>query len=101
MITSFLPIFILPGLRLTTSDTRAPESQIKDSIALFLSPVGTFLLGCFISFPTSSVVSVTGIFLLSSLNPLPYIIINIITIMYIHINTLKAPYQYVYSFCII
>jgi len=98
MITSFLAMFIFPGFRLIKSDTRAPESQIKDSIALFLSPVGTFLFGCAIIFSISSAVSVTGIFLLSSLNPLPYIIINIIAIMYTHINTLKSRCQYVYSF---
>ncbi|MBA7615267.1 hypothetical protein ES703_22545 [subsurface metagenome] len=57
-------MFMFPGLRLIISDTLAPLSQINESIALFLRPVGTFLLGCLINLFTSSMVNVTGIFLL-------------------------------------
>src|SRR5450830_288367 len=55
---------ILPGLKLTTSETLSPQLSINDSIALFLSPVGYLLLGCFNKFWASSSSKVMGSFFL-------------------------------------
>src|SRR5680860_747069 len=55
---------ILPGLKLTTSETLSPQLSITESMALFLSPVGYLLLGCFNKFWASSGSKVMGNFFL-------------------------------------
>src|SRR5450830_298971 len=65
--TRSLPLvkLILPGRRLTTSETLSPQLSINDSMALFLRPVGYLLLGCLSKFWASSGSKVMGSFFLT------------------------------------